>query len=277
MRCSASAVVLLIVAAAAGIADRGGDRPDIDTARQILNGGIDSGDSDTRVQAITAASMIGRNEVDVRRLEAALDDKDVAVRISAVGALADLKIHQSRPQLRRVMRSDKVPEVEFAAAKALYALKDPAGKQVLMDVLEKKMDPSSGLVRTEARNFFRNFHSTESATAFLVREGIGYVPIPGVGEGFSAMMRIMSDPELSARASVVLLLGKEKGPEARRVLEDGLRDKDWSVRAAAIQMIAQTGRVEMVNLLPPLFNDRKEKVRFRAAGAYLHLALKASR
>jgi hypothetical protein len=74
------------------------------------------------------------------------------------------------------------------------------------------MDPSSGLVRTETRNFVHNFHSTQSTAAFIVREGIGYVPVPGVGEGFSAMMRIMSDPELSARAGVVLLLGKEKRP-----------------------------------------------------------------
>lgn len=277
MRCFVTAAVLLILAAVTGIADRGGNRSDIGRARQILNGGIDSKDSDTRVQAITASSMIGRNEIDVRRLEAALDDKDVAVRISAVGALADLKSYRSRPKLRRVMKSDTVPEVEFAAAKALYALKDPAGEQALMDVLEKRMDPSSGLVRTEARNFLHNFHSTESATTFIVREGIGYVPIPGVGAGFSAMMRIMSDPELSTRASVVLLLGKEKSPEAQRVLEDGLRDKDWSVRAAAVQMVAQTGRIEMLNLLPPLFSDKKEKVRFRAAGAYLHLALQTSR
>ncbi len=276
MRCTATAAVLLIVAAFPSITHEDGNRSDVEAARHILRGGIDSRNSDSRVQAITAASMIGRNDVDVRRLEAALDDKDVRVRIAAVGALADLKSYRSRPQLRRVMRSDKVPEVEFAAAKALYALKDPAGKQALIDVLEKKMDPSSGLVRTEARNFFRNFQSTQSAAAFIVREGIGYVPIPGVGEGFSAMMRILSDPELSARASVVLLLGNEKGPEAQRVLEDGLRDKDWSVRAAAVQMVAHTGRVNMLNLLPPLFNDKKEKVQFRAAGAYLHLAVRAS-
>jgi HEAT repeat protein len=60
-------------------------------------------------------------------------------------------------------------------------------------------------------------------------------------------------------------------------LEEGLRDKAWSVRAAAIQMVAHTGRVELINLLPPLFNDKKEKVQFRTAGAYLHLALKNSR
>jgi hypothetical protein len=37
---------------------------------------------------------------------------------------------------------------------------------------------------------------------FVVSEGVGYVPVPGAGEGFSAIMGLLSDPDLSARASV---------------------------------------------------------------------------
>ncbi len=78
---------------------------------------------------------------------------------------------------------------------------------------------------------------------------------------------------MSPRARVVLLLGTEKDQTAEEMLKRGLKDDDWSVRAASAQVIAQTARFEMRDSLLPLFEDKKEKVRFRAAGAYLHLYL----
>jgi HEAT repeat protein len=244
---------------------------EIEAAREVLRAGFDSKDSAVRMQAIVAAGMVGRSQLALRRVEAALEDKDVTVRIAAAGTLADLKSYQSRPLLRKAL-SDNVPEVAFAAAKSLYAMHDAAGKRALIEILDKEKAPESNPVRREARNVFEKFHSPGSAAMFIVRQGLGYVPLPGVGEGFSALMEIVNDPNLSPRASVVLLLGKEKDSEARRILENGLKDKDWSVRACAAQIIAQTARMDLVELLPPLFDDKDDKVRFRAAGAYLHLS-----
>lgn len=45
------------------------------------------------------------------------------------------------------------------------------------------------------------------------------------------------------------------------------------MRASAAQMITQSARVELRDDLVPLFSDKNWKVRFRAAGAFLHLAL----
>jgi len=269
-------LVFLIAGTLTVLTPAAANQRDVELARRILIAGMDSRNSDTRVQAVIASSMIGKTKDVVERLNAGIDDRDVSVRLACVRALADLKSYESRPQLRNVLRSDKVPEVAFAAAKALYALGDPTGKRALVGVFEKKIDPTSSLMQTEARHFFHNFRSPQAAVFFIVTQGIGYVPVPGVGEGFSAMMAILRDPNLSARASVLLLLGQEKGSEARRLLEDGLRDNDWSVRAAAAQTIAHTGRFDLAHLLPPLFNDKKDKVRFRAAGAYLHLMVKKS-
>jgi HEAT repeat protein len=265
---------LVVVGLSAGflLAD-GAPDANVAAARRVLREGLVSHDSVLRVQTVIAASMIGENEEVVKHLEGVLKDKDVAVRITAIHALADLNSLGSVSVLEEILKKDNVPEVQFAAAKALYALKNSAGKQTLYDVFNKKFDSSSNLLQTEARDFFHKFHSARSTVSFIVSEGIGYVPVPGVGEGFSAMTEILSDPDLSDRASVVLLLGREKNAESDAMLSAGVKDGDWSVRASSAQMIAHTARVGMINLLPNLFTDKEPKVRFRAAGAYLHLYL----
>jgi HEAT repeat protein len=268
-----SAALLLLLYCPLLLLRVGGQTPDsnVTRARDTLREGIESKEPNTRIQAIIAASMIGSHELVLKRLEAALQDKDVPVRIAAVQALSDLKAPQIAPALEKTLRQDEVPEVTFAAAKALYKLQDPAGSKALREVYDAKINTNSNYLKKQSRNAFRNFHSVQSAAMFVVSQGVGFVPLPGVGEGFSAMMDLLNDPNLSARASVVLLLGKEKNAPAVDLLQRALTDSDWSVRAAGAQMIAQTGRLELRDSLLPLFADKKEKVRFRAAGAYLHL------
>lgn len=240
-------------------------------ARSILAEGFASSDPNIRTQSIVAASMINRREPLLARLEPCAQDKDVQVRIAAVDALADLKLPGSVPTLEKVLKSDQVPEVAFAAAKALYRLNDPEGKTAMMDVYDGRVNPNSNFLKKQSRSFFRNFYSVKSATMFLAAQSVGFVPVPGAGQGFAAMTDLLSDPDLSARASVVLLLGKQATPEALALLKRALDDEDWSVRASAAQTIAQTDRSELRESLVPLFDDKKEKVRFRAAGAYLHV------
>ncbi len=97
--------------------------------------------------------------------------------------------------------------------------------------------------------------------------------MPGVGAGFSAAMGLLNDPELTPRAVSLILLARVKSARVDALLRSGLSDKDWTVRASAAQMIAFTARSGMREELVPLFTDKTEKVRFRAAGAYLHLAM----
>jgi HEAT repeat protein len=256
------------------LADAGGPTltATAERARSILREGVEAKDPDVRIQTVVAASMIGRNEVVLKRLEAALEDKDVQVRIAAIRALADLKSSGSDGALEKALK-DQVPEVGFAAAKALYSLHDPVGRTALMEIYDGKINPSSNFFKKQTRGFMREFHSVQSGAMFIVSQGINYVPVPGVGEGFTAMADLLSDPDLSARASVLLLLGKEKTPEGLALIKKSLTDSDWSVRASAAQLIAHTARTELRESLVPLFDDKKDKVRFRAAGAYLHLYL----
>lgn len=245
---------------------------EMDSARGVLRKAAASKDATVRVQAIEAIGLIGgSNEVRIQ-LEGFLDDKDVEVRIAAVKALSDHKFNASAPALERVLKTDKVPEVQFVAAKALYTFRDSQGKTWLIDVCDKNKKATSNLIAGQSRKFFSNFHSVESTGGFLVTEGVGYVPVPGVGAGFSAIASLISDPNLSPRAMALMMVGRDNGSQVDNLLREALKDSDWSVRATAVQMIAFTGRSEMREGMVPLFHDKKEKVRFRAAGAYLRLA-----
>ena len=259
------------------LAAAGQNKPDphgqnLERARAILQDGFESKDYSTRIEAVTAAGMVGRKEAMVSRLEQFLDDKNADVRLAALAALADLHDPQTENPLVKVLRDDKTPEVSFAAAKILGASGDPAGITALNEVFRGTRKTRSNELKTRERHFVEQFHSAPSAVLFIVGEGIGYVPDPGAGEGFSAISALLRDSKLSDRASALLILARKPTPESQDLLRTGLHDEDWSVRATAAQMIAHTAQSGLQDSLPLLFDDKSEKVRFRAAGAYLHLA-----
>jgi len=68
----------------------------VERARTIISGGIEAKDPDLRVQAIVAASMVGRNEAVIKGLKTMLQDNDVPVRIAAISALADFESHGAK-------------------------------------------------------------------------------------------------------------------------------------------------------------------------------------
>jgi HEAT repeat protein len=135
---------------------------ELDAARGVLRKAAASKDATVRVQAIEAIGLIGGSDEVRTQLEGFLDDKNVEVRITAIKALSDHKFNASAPALERVLRTDKVPEVQFVAAKALYTFRDPQGKTWLIDVCDKNEKATSNLIAGQSRKFFSNFHSVES-------------------------------------------------------------------------------------------------------------------
>ena len=55
-------------------------------------------------------------------------------------------------------------------------------------------------------------------------------------------------------------------------LKDGLLDKDWSVRAAAVHSLSLRDDPALKETLEPLLDDEKEPVRLRAAAGFLRLS-----
>ena len=78
--------------------------------------------------AATALGLGGPHEPFLKLVEGLLDDKDVEVRVTAIGSLADWKTRGAAPVLRKAL-NESVPKVSFAAARALFTLHDPPASQ----------------------------------------------------------------------------------------------------------------------------------------------------
>jgi HEAT repeat protein len=225
---------------------------------------------DTRMHAVQALGLVSPSEPYLSQLEAMLDDKDLLVRLATITSLVDLKNQRTVPSLQKALASS-VPEVSFAAAKALWALDDPSGHDALVSVLNGENKTSSGFITKEKRDALRMLHTPQTLILFAVKEGANFAPVPGLGAGVSSLQGLLSDPSVSGRAATALLLSLDRSPEVLRAIEGALTDSDWSVRAAAVHAIALRNDYALVGHLIPLLDDKKEAVRDRAAAGYLRL------
>ncbi len=236
----------------------------------MLNDALADKNPDTRKQAVQALSLASLREPYLGEVKAALDDKDVEVRLAAITSLVDLKDKNTAAALRKTLNDD-VPEVSFAAAKALFALNDPAGRVALVAVLSGETKTASGFLTKQKRDALRMLHTPGTLFTFAMLQGIRMAPIPGDGEGVSSLQGILSDPSVSGRAATALMLSNDKTPEVLAALRDALTDKDASVRAAAVHALALRNNPTLKPDLAPLIDDKKEAVRLRAAAGYLRL------
>jgi HEAT repeat protein len=243
-----------------------------ETAREILDEALHDKNPDVRKQAVIALSLIGPHEPYLSTLDSMLADKDVEVKLAAIASLVDLKSKHTVESLRKAL-DDDVPEVSFAAAKALYNLHDPRGREALFSVLSGETKAASGFLTRQKRDTLRMMHTPRTMFLFAMQQGMGFVPVPGLGTGVASMQGLLSDPGVSGRATAALLLGREKDRDTLAALRDALSDKDWSVRAAAVHSLALRNERALQKDIVPLLEDKKEAVRLRAAAAYLRLSM----
>ena len=241
-----------------------------DRARSLLDNSLKDKNPDTRKHAVQALGLVSPSEPYLSQLEAMLEDKDVEVRLATITSLVDLKNKRTVPTLRKALDSN-VPEVSFAAAKALWALNEPSGREALVSVLSGETKTSSGFITKQKRDALRMLHTPKTMFMFAVKQGANFAPVPGLGAGVSSLQGILSDPSVSGRAATALLFSTDKSPEVLQALQDALADSDWSVRAAAVHAIALRNDPALEADLVPLLEDKKEAVRVRAAAGYLRL------
>jgi HEAT repeat protein len=236
----------------------------------IITDSLKDKNPDTRVQAVQSMGLIGAHEPYTSTLEAMLDDKDVQVRVAVVTSLVDLKNKGTVPALKKAL-GDDVPEVSFAAAKALWSLKDPEGEEVLLSVLSGEVKTSSNFFTKQKRDALRLLQTPRPLMMVAIRAGAGFAPVPGLGMGISSVQGILNDPTVSGRAATALMLASEKDPRVLAALIDALQDKEGSVRAAACHAIALRNDRTLEGNLIPLLDDKKPAVRLRAAAGCLRL------
>lgn len=240
-------------------------------ADAILRETLESRNPDVRKQAVAALSLAASQGPYLSRLLEMLADKDVEVRLAAVSSLSEINNKAVTAALRTTLQ-DEVPEVSFAAAKALWARRDPEGKRALMAVLQGENKTSSSFLSKQKRDALRMMHTPRTALLFAARQGASFAPIPGLGGGISSMQAILTDPSASGRAAAALLLSQQNDPATLRELKEALTEKDSSLRAAAVHALALKNDVTLRKDIAPLLDDEKEAVRVRAAAACVRLS-----
>ena len=237
-------------------------------ASEVLQHGAADRDPDTRRQVALALSLSRASAAVNSMVEALVKDGDNLVRQAALDTAGELGDRKLAPAAEGALNDD-VPEVVFAAARALYRLHDPAGKSTLIAVVEKGQKAESNPLRIKLRNLIRRMKTPRSALFLAVEQGAGFIPAPGLGEGISAMSALLNDDNFSARATALLLLAGDRSPEVRALMEQAFTEDDWSLRAAAVQLTARPQNAGWRPRLIPLLDDSNKKVRFRAAAVYL--------
>ena len=237
--------------------------------RTILDDAAHDRNPDGRKGAAEALSLVDVRDA-LGSLGPMLDDHDLPVRIAVVVTLGDFKDSRTIPLLKKALE-DPVPEVDFAAAKVLYQLHDPAGVQFLLDVVSKESKATSGYLTKEKRGALRMLHTPTQLFTTIAIGAAAFAPVPGLGFGLSSAQGILSAPDSSARAASLLLIGASRDPALADAVESALTDKEWSVRAAATQLIALHPFPQFREALIPLLDDDKDAVKVRAAAAYIRL------
>jgi HEAT repeat protein len=217
-----------------------------------------------RAIGIRALGLL-RDDAHARELaEGALDDLKPEVRAAAATALGQMRATQSIPKLQKLLSDDKVPVV-MAAAHSLRDLKDSTSAYaVYYDILSggrKSGGPVSQQLDT--------LRDPKVLAKIGFEQGIGYIPFAGIG--WDAWRYTHKKDPNPIRAVAATFLAHDPDPATGVALCAAMKDKDWIVRAAAIEALAQRGDPEFEGKIELSLFDPNPHVRYTAAAAVIRL------
>jgi HEAT repeat protein len=219
-----------------------------------------------RTDGIRALGLL-RNNLQARQLaENALSDPNTDVRRAAATALGQMHAKESIPKLQGALSDKKVPVV-MAAAQSLRELNDEkSAYAVYYDLLVGERKAGDGLIATQ----LETLKNPKVLAQIGFSEGIGFVPFAGIGwDAWRTMHKKDPNP---VRAVAATLLAHDPDPASGGALVKATHDKDWMVRAAAVEAIAQRGDASLLPHVVEKFSDKNVKVRYSAAAAVIRLS-----
>jgi len=218
-----------------------------------------------RETGIRALGLL-RGKARARELaEGALDDPKPEVRIAAAAALEEMHAVESIPKLQKVLSDEKI-SVVMAAAHALRSMKDDASAYaVYFDVLTGGQRPG-GLVQQQ----LDTLRNPKELAMIGLQTGIGYVPFAGIG--WDAWRYTHKKNPHPVKAIAASFLAHDPDPATGVALAEAIKDKDWIVRAAAIEALAQRGDPAFEGKIEYSFFDANAHVRYTAAAAVIRLS-----
>ena len=241
-----------------------------DRAWEILHAALEFDNTDKRVKAVTALGIMQGNKEAEKLAIAALKDQKVEVRAAAANALGAMHATAAKPDLEAAL-DDNEPSVVLAAANSLLQLKDSNfAYDIYYGVLTGTMRTNNGLIKEQVRQQMKVLHDKKKIAQLGLEQGIGFIPYGGVGYGVVKTM-IKSDNS-SIRAAAAKKLAHDPDPATAKALVAATQDKNWVVRAAALESIAARGDRSLIDKVAPTLDDDKDEVRYAAAACIARLS-----
>ena len=235
-------------------------------AWDLLQNAVTSKRTDDRTDGVRALGLLNGDARARQIAEDALQDPKPEVRAAAATALGQMHSSESIPKLQKALGDSKVPVV-MAAAHSLRELKDNSDAYaVYFDLLTGNRKAGDGLIASQVETL----KNPKELAKIGFSEGIGLVPFAGIG--WDAYRTIHKKDPNPVRAVAATYLAHDPDPATARALVAATRDRNWIVRAAAIEAIAQRGDPSLSPKVQLKFADRNPKVRYSAAAAVIHLS-----
>lgn len=222
--------------------------------------------TDDRTNGIRALGLL-QDDTHARLLaESALQDPNPEVRSAGATALGQMRATQSIPKLEQAL-ADKKVAVVMAAAHALRELHDEkTAYAIYYDLLTGERKSGDGLIAQQ----IDTLKNPKELAKIGVSEGVGFIPFAGIG--WDAWRAVKKKDPNPVRAVAATYLAHDPDPATSRALVKATNDKNWIVRAAAIEAIAQRGDPSLLAKIEAKLADRHPKVRYSAAAAVIRLS-----
>jgi HEAT repeat protein len=231
----------------------------------ILREALKDENADKRAKAARALGLLSGNTEAEKSATSALKDEKPNVRLAAAIALGAMHAEHSKGDLEEAL-GDSEPSVVLAAANSLLLLHDDVGYDTYYEVLTGERRASKGLIKEQ----LDTLKDKKKMAELGFEEGIGFIPFAGIGyEIFKTVTKNDSSP---VRAAAAKKLAHDPAPDAAEALVKASADKNWAVRAAALEAIALRGDRSLVSKITATLDDEKDVVRFTAAACVAHLS-----
>jgi len=230
-----------------------------------LREGLKNENAEKRAKAVRALGLLTGNVEAEKAAVSALQDKKPTVRVAAATALGSMQAQHANLELEGVLQ-DSEPAVVLAVANSLLLLHDNVGYDIYYDVLTGERRASKGLIKEQ----LSTFKDKKKLAELGFEQGIGFIPYAGMG--YEAFKTVRKDDSSPVRAAAAKQLARDPNPGTGKALVKATTDKNWSVRAAALEAISQRGDRSLVSAIATALDDAKDEVRFAAAACVAHLS-----
>jgi HEAT repeat protein len=252
-------------AAAPAANPKGASQTPREKAWGILREALRDDSADKRAKGVRALGLLPRNAEAQKAAIVALTDEKANVRLAAAAALGSMHAEHATSELEKML-DDSEPAVVLAAANSLLLLHDDAGYDVYYDVLTGERHATKGLIRGQ----LDGLKDKKKMAELGFEEGIGFIPYAGIG--YEIFKTVTKDDSSPVRAAAAKKLAHDPNPDSGEALVSATADKNWTVRAAALEAIAERGDRSLVPKITAAMDDDKDLVRYMAAACVARLS-----